>query len=105
MRGVEGMGGLRFWDAKPRRSAEAGQDSFPGQRRRSRRASTEWLDGDAGEWRGAGCQRVVCDRPCADLVLKRPCVSLAWVVAVAFLNVTSPNGCPDRESVSCKGGL
>jgi len=23
------MGGLRFWDAKPRRSAEAGQDSFP----------------------------------------------------------------------------
>jgi len=24
-----GMGGLRFRDAKPRRSAEAGQDSFP----------------------------------------------------------------------------
>ena len=29
MRGVGGMGGLRFGDAKPRRSAEAGQDSFP----------------------------------------------------------------------------
>jgi hypothetical protein len=30
MRGwLGGMGGLRFWDAKPRRSAEAGQDSFP----------------------------------------------------------------------------
>jgi len=29
MRGVGGMGGLRFWDAKPRRSAEEGQDSFP----------------------------------------------------------------------------
>src|SRR5713226_3668972 len=27
MRGVGGMGGLRFRDAKPRRSAEAGQDS------------------------------------------------------------------------------
>ena len=29
MRGVGGMGGLGFWNAKPRRSAEAGQDSFP----------------------------------------------------------------------------
>jgi hypothetical protein len=30
-------------------------------------------------------ERVVCDRPCADPVLKRPSESLAWVVAVAFL--------------------
>jgi hypothetical protein len=30
---------------------------------------------------------------------------LGLVVAVAFLNVTSPNGCPDQESASCKEGL
>jgi hypothetical protein len=29
MRGVGRMGGLGFWDAKQRRSAEAGQDFFP----------------------------------------------------------------------------
>ena len=49
----------------------------PGQRRRSRQASSELLDGEAGEWRGAGCHRVVCDRPCADLVLKRPQARMA----------------------------
>src|SRR5438552_103715 len=83
-------------------------DFFPGQRRRSRRASTEWLDGEAGEWRGAGCQMVVCDRPCADLVLKRPCVSLAWVVAVAFLNVQARTVArtvsPYRARVGCDRG-
>src|SRR6266852_906324 len=80
----------------------------PGQRRRSRRASIEWLDGEAGEWRGAGCQMVVCDRPCADLVLKRPCVSLAWVVAVAFLNVQARTVArtvsPYRARVGCDRG-
>ena len=30
---------------------------------------------------------------------------LGLVVAVAFLNVTSPNGSPDHESASCKEGL
>src|ERR1700736_1198022 len=40
----------------------------PGQRCRSRRASTKWLDGDGGEWRGCWLPKVVCDRPCADTV-------------------------------------
>ena len=61
------------------------------------------------EWRGSGAAKgVVCDRPCADLAPGRPCVSLAWVVAVAFLNAEAPTVArtvsPYRARVGCERG-
>jgi len=78
---------------------------FPGQRRRSRRASTKLLDGDGGEWRGCwlpkGCLRQTVRGPGP----KETVCKLGLGRRSRVLECTSPNGCPDRESVPCKGGL
>ena len=72
------MGGLRFWDAKPRRSAETGQDSFPWPTTPIAASHNNGLTAELVGEEVLTIERVVCDRPCAALVLLRPCVSLDW---------------------------
>jgi len=81
-----GDGGLRFWDAKTRHLADEGQESFPWPRTRDRgEPQSNGLTGGVESWE-VQVPKEFCDRPCADLVLKRPSESLAWVVAATFAN-------------------